>query len=121
MGKTTGRAGEVCHSNHAKVDNISYEGETSWGKRRAEDRSLHAISADGSYTFMDYRSQGQTLPFIFVDIKTLPTGGLSLFNLYVVLSRSSGQEMIRLLQNFDGKMFQKGHEPTWQKTTVSKI
>ncbi|KAJ6541219.1 hypothetical protein DFH09DRAFT_851102, partial [Mycena vulgaris] len=28
----------------------------------------------------DYRSQGQTLPFVFVDIATPPSGGLSLFN-----------------------------------------
>ncbi|KAJ7740758.1 hypothetical protein DFH07DRAFT_751383, partial [Mycena maculata] len=50
------------------------------------------------YAFTDYHSQGQTLLYIFVDIATLyifvdiatpPSGGLSLFNLYVVLSRSS--------------------------------
>ncbi|KAJ7034053.1 hypothetical protein C8F04DRAFT_883853, partial [Mycena alexandri] len=32
-------------------------------------------------------SQGQTLPYVIVDIGTPPTGGLSLF---VALSRSSG-------------------------------
>ncbi|KIM54340.1 hypothetical protein SCLCIDRAFT_136949, partial [Scleroderma citrinum Foug A] len=38
------------------------------------------------------------------------TGGSSLFNLYVALSRSSGQStMIRLLRNFDGKVSQAGH------------
>ncbi|KAJ7482441.1 hypothetical protein FB451DRAFT_1029725 [Mycena latifolia] len=64
----------------------------------------------GAYAFMDYRSQGQTLPYVFVDIGTPPSGGLSLFNLYVVLSRSSGRETIRLLRDFDDTMFQKGHE-----------
>ncbi|KAL4069011.1 hypothetical protein J3A83DRAFT_4359100 [Scleroderma citrinum] len=34
--------------------------------------------------------QGQTLPMVLVDITTPPTGGLSLFNLYVALSYSSG-------------------------------
>ncbi|KAJ7777646.1 hypothetical protein DFH07DRAFT_731161 [Mycena maculata] len=43
----------------------------------------------GAYAFTDYCSQGQTLPFVFVDIVTPSTGGLSLFNLYVALSRSS--------------------------------
>lgn len=32
-------------------------------------------------------------------------GGLNLFNLYVALSRSSGRETIRLLRDFDEKMF----------------
>ena len=50
-----------------------------------------------AYTFTDYRSQGQTIPFVMVDIATPPTGGLSLFNLYVALSRSSGRSTIRLL------------------------
>ncbi|KAF8546656.1 hypothetical protein OG21DRAFT_1364943, partial [Imleria badia] len=46
-----------------------------------------------AYAFTDYpgRSQGQTIPAVLVDIATLPSGGLSLFNLYVALSRSSGQ------------------------------
>ncbi|KIM60952.1 hypothetical protein SCLCIDRAFT_123129 [Scleroderma citrinum Foug A] len=42
-----------------------------------------------AYAFTDYRSQGQTIPAVIVDIVTPPTGGLSLFNLYVALSRSS--------------------------------
>ncbi|KAJ6622669.1 hypothetical protein B0H10DRAFT_2340322 [Mycena sp. CBHHK59/15] len=64
----------------------------------------------GAYAFTDYRSQGQTLPYVFVDIGTPPSGGLSLFNLYVALSRSSGRETIRLLRDFDDTMFQKGHK-----------
>ncbi|KAJ6543481.1 hypothetical protein B0H10DRAFT_1642420, partial [Mycena sp. CBHHK59/15] len=36
-----------------------------------------------AYSFTDYRSQGQTLPYVFVDIATPPSGALSLFNLYV--------------------------------------
>ena len=38
------------------------------------------------YAFTDYRSQGQTIPYVLVDIATPPTGGLNLFNLYVTLS-----------------------------------
>ncbi|KAF8587811.1 hypothetical protein K439DRAFT_1337045, partial [Ramaria rubella] len=51
-----------------------------------------------AYTLTDYHSQGQTIPNVIVDIATPPTGGrLTLFNLYVLLSRSSGQDTISLL------------------------
>ncbi|KAI6043798.1 hypothetical protein EDC04DRAFT_2946394 [Pisolithus marmoratus] len=43
-----------------------------------------------AYAFTNYCSQGQTIPFIIMDIASPPTGGLNLFNLYVALSRSSG-------------------------------
>ena len=63
-----------------------------------------------AYCFTDYRSQGQTIPYVIVDIATPPTGTLSLFNLYVALSRSSGQSSIRLLRDFDDELFQKSHD-----------
>ena len=62
-----------------------------------------------AYAFTDYCSQGQTIPAALVDIATPPSGGLTLFNLYVALSRSSGHSTIRLLQDFDDELFQKGH------------
>ena len=62
-----------------------------------------------AYAFTDYRSQGQTIPHVIVDIASPPTGGLSLFNLYVALSHSSGRSTIRLLRNFDPKLFQAAH------------
>lgn len=63
-----------------------------------------------AYCFTDYRSQGQTIPYVIVDIATPPTGMLSLFNLYVALSRSSGRSSIRLLRDFDDGLFQKSHD-----------
>jgi len=63
----------------------------------------------GAYAFTDYRSQGQTIPRVIVDIAKVPTGGLSLFNLYVALSRSHGRDTIRLLRDFDDATFQKPH------------
>ncbi|OAX33320.1 hypothetical protein K503DRAFT_775729, partial [Rhizopogon vinicolor AM-OR11-026] len=39
-----------------------------------------------------------------IDIGTPPTGGLTLFNVYVALSRSRGQDNIRLLRGFDEKL-----------------
>ncbi|KAM6492008.1 hypothetical protein JOM56_012646, partial [Amanita muscaria] len=56
-------------------------------------------------------SQGQTIPNVIVDIANPPTGNLSLFNLYVVLSRSSGRESIRVLCDFDPTVFEKAHDP----------
>ncbi|KAF8578543.1 hypothetical protein K439DRAFT_1250186, partial [Ramaria rubella] len=59
-----------------------------------------------AYTFMDYRFQGQTIPHLIVNIATPPTGGkLTLFNVYVTLSRSSGQNMTRVLREFDEEIF----------------
>ncbi|KAG1852685.1 hypothetical protein F4604DRAFT_1629041 [Suillus subluteus] len=49
-----------------------------------------------AYAFTDYRSQGQTIPYVLVDIATPPTGGLNLFNLYVALSRKLLEEDDRL-------------------------
>ncbi|OAX36729.1 hypothetical protein K503DRAFT_772219, partial [Rhizopogon vinicolor AM-OR11-026] len=39
-----------------------------------------------------------------IDIGAPPTGGLTPFNVYVALSRSQGQDNIRLLRDFDGKL-----------------
>ncbi|PPQ74787.1 hypothetical protein CVT24_003726 [Panaeolus cyanescens] len=63
-----------------------------------------------AYAFTDYRSQGQTIPYVLVDIATPPSGTLTLFNLYVALSRSSGRQSIRLLRDFDHEMFLKKHD-----------
>ena len=46
-----------------------------------------------------------------VDIVSPPTSRLSLFNLYVALSRSSGQDTIQLLQDFDDNTLLQGHVP----------
>ena len=62
------------------------------------------------YAFTDYRLQGQTIMYVLVDIASPPSGGLSLFNLYVALSHSSGQKTIRLLRNFDDQLFAKEHD-----------
>ncbi|KAG6330491.1 hypothetical protein ID866_8598, partial [Astraeus odoratus] len=42
-----------------------------------------------AYAFIDYQAQDQITPYVIVDIASPPTGGLNLFNLCVVLSRSS--------------------------------
>ena len=55
-----------------------------------------------AYAFTDYRSQGQTLQPVIVDIGSPPYGYLMPFNsIYVALSRGTGHENIRLLRDFD--------------------
>jgi len=72
----------------------------------------HQFLMTAAYGFTDYRSQGQTIPYVLVDIVSPPTGMLSLFNLYVALSRSLWRSSIRLLWDFGKKLFQSSHD-TW--------
>ncbi|KZT28110.1 hypothetical protein NEOLEDRAFT_1030682, partial [Neolentinus lepideus HHB14362 ss-1] len=64
-----------------------------------------------AYAFTDYRAQGQTISFSIADIAKPPTGKLSLCNSYVSLSRSHGQDCIRLLREFDEEIFKQRHDP----------
>jgi hypothetical protein len=64
-----------------------------------------------AYAFTDYRSQGQTIPYAILDLASPPTGKLTLFNLYVALSHSKGHSSVRLLQDFDDKVFKQSHDP----------
>ena len=70
-------------------------------------RQQHALTA--AYSFTDYRAQGQTILKAIADIATLPSGTLTLFNLYVALSRSSSRDSIQLLQDFDDELFLRSH------------
>jgi len=54
--------------------------------------------------------KGKPYHHVIVDVARPPTGQLNLFNLYVALSRSSGRDSIRLLQDFDDNTFLKLHE-----------
>ena len=59
-----------------------------------------------AYAFTDYRSQGQTIDPVFVDIGRPPYGFLTPFNIYVALSRGTSQNHIRLLRDFDESLLQ---------------
>ena len=63
-----------------------------------------------AYAFTDYRSQGQTLEPVIVDIGPPPFGHLTPFNIYVALSRGTGRDSIRLLQDFDETLLK--HHPS---------
>jgi hypothetical protein len=57
------------------------------------------------YAFTDHKGQGQTLGYIIIDIGTMARFPVVLFAAYVALSRSKGQHTIRLLRDFDEKIF----------------
>lgn len=71
-------------------------------------RRQYAITP--GYAFTDYKSQGQTIEHVIIDIGKPPTGKLSPFGTYVSLSRSRGRDTIRLLRDFDEELFQ--HHPS---------
>ena len=81
------------------------------GKAQSRTVKRQQFPMTAAYAFTDYRSQGQTIPCVLVDIASPPTGGLSLFNLYVALSRSSGRSTIRLLRDFNDEIFKAAHDP----------
>ena len=65
----------------------------------------------GAYAFTNYRSQGQTIWHLIADIEKPPYGQLSLFNIYVALSRGTGQDNIRILRDFDEDALELPHVP----------
>jgi len=63
---------------------------TTGGKTMMQTVQQKQFPMTATYTFTDYQSQGQMLLCILVDIATPPSSTLSLFNLYIALSRGSG-------------------------------
>ncbi|KIK17017.1 hypothetical protein PISMIDRAFT_685755 [Pisolithus microcarpus 441] len=90
-----------------KSHRIRYK--TSEGSDATRTVKQHQFPMTSAYAFTDYCVQGQTLPYVIVDIAKPPSGGLNLFNLYVALSRSSGRETIRLLRDFEDTLFKSTH------------
>ena len=92
--------------------------------------SRRQLPLTAAYAFTDYRAQGQTIQHVIVDIASPPTGSeLTLFNIYVALSRSKGRQTIRLLRDFDERLLFKAQVPeletednqlrAWDKQTKS--
>ena len=63
------------------------------------------ISLTPAYTFTNFKSQGQTIENVVVDLTKPPSGKLDGFHAYVALSRSRGTKTIRLLRDFDERLF----------------
>lgn len=78
---------------------------TKKGSRTVTERQFPITLGDA---FTDYRAQGQTLDFVLADLANPPTGSpLNLFHVYVALSRSPSRAGIRLIRDFDSKLFKK--------------
>ncbi|KAF8436818.1 hypothetical protein L210DRAFT_3406547, partial [Boletus edulis BED1] len=58
-----------------------------------------------AYAFTDFKAQGQTLENILVDIGKTCNFSLTPFNAYVALSRGKSRGQIRLLRDFEDKLF----------------
>jgi len=65
----------------------------------------HQYSITPAFAFTDFKSQGQTIVRVIVNLGNPPCGSLNPFNAYVELSRSRGQDNIRLLRDFDNALF----------------
>ena len=63
------------------------------------------LAVTPAYAFTDYKAQGQTMECVIVDLAKPPSAGLTGFSVYVALSRSRGRPTIRLLRDFDEKLF----------------
>jgi ATP-dependent exoDNAse (exonuclease V) alpha subunit len=63
------------------------------------------IALTPAYAFTDFKSQGQTIENVIVDLAKPPSGNLTGFNTYISLSRSRRRNNIRLLQDFDERLF----------------
>ena len=74
------------------------------GRKLTVNRTQLPLTA--AYAFTDYRSQGQTLEPVIIDIGRPPQGHLTPFNIYVALSRGTGRSNIRLLRDFDETLMQ---------------
>ena len=81
-------------------------------------RRQYAMTA--GYAFTDYKSQGQTIEYVIIDIGKPPTGTLSPFSVYVALSRSRGRDTIRLLRDFDVNLFQ-NHPSEALRTEMKRL
>ena len=60
-----------------------------------------------AYAFTDFKSQGQTIENLIVDIGKTTSLGLTPFNAYVALSCCHGRNSICLLQDFNNDLFTK--------------
>ncbi|KAF8809590.1 hypothetical protein BYT27DRAFT_7254326 [Phlegmacium glaucopus] len=81
---------------------VSFSVDVNGEKIKLERRQLGIIPG---YAFTDYKSQGQTMEYIIVDIANPPSGNLSPFSMYIALSRSRGRKTIRILRDFDPALF----------------
>jgi hypothetical protein len=57
----------------------------------------HQLAMTPAYAFTDYKAQGQTLPYMIVNIRRVPSGKLNQFSTYVLLSGGTRSVNLRVL------------------------
>lgn len=77
------------------------------GGRSGSTIARKQLALTAAYAFTDFKSQGQTIENVIIDLAKTPSGKLTGFNAYVALSRSRGRNTIRLLRDFDSTLFTK--------------
>lgn len=82
---------------------VGFEVQNGLGQTITVKRTQYALT--GAYAFTDYKSQGQTIEKVIIDIGKPPDSELSPFNAYVALSRGRGRDSIRLLRDFNPDLF----------------
>ncbi|KAI9435786.1 hypothetical protein H4582DRAFT_1817282 [Lactarius indigo] len=65
----------------------------------------HQLPLTLAYAFTDYKSQGQTIECVIVNLAKPPSGCLTPFDAYVSLSRSRGRQTIQFLWDFEDSIF----------------
>ena len=78
-------------------------------ERKAKTITCFQYPIPPAYSFTDYRSQGQTIPRVVVDIASPPPAN-SCYSIYTSLYRGAPDETIRLLWEFDDEIFLEAHE-----------
>ncbi|KAJ7708878.1 hypothetical protein B0H17DRAFT_1031152 [Mycena rosella] len=73
------------------------------------------------YAFTDYKSQGQTIEYVLVDLEPLLMSALTPFNACVALSHSRGRGTIRLLRDSIRSCLQPTRHNSWPRKTSSWI
>jgi len=76
-------------------------------KKRGTSVNRRQLPLTAAYAFTDRKAQGQTLGNVLVDIGKLSRFPVNQFAAYVALSRGKGRHKIRLLRDFDNKLFTK--------------
>ena len=112
QGDTAGKPSRVSGAHRASHDNNAYQSTHSGTQIRNVNSTAQAIS---NGTIICVHRLSVPGADVIVDTARPPKDRLTLFNLYVVLSRSSGRDTIRLLRDFDDEVLLVPHAAEMQQ------
>lgn len=97
--------GTLIPEGHIPIVPVQKKFSVTIGKRTKIEVTRRQLAMTAAYAYTDYKSQGQTIEHVIIDLANPPVGHISPFNAYVALSRSRGRQTTRLLRGFDKKLF----------------